>query len=326
MVNISDPAFRIRHQTRCLFIGSCFTETIGERMVRFKFPALYNPFGVLYNPASISKGLRILMLERQFTGGDLLFHNGLWLSLNHDTSFSNPDKEQCLAGINASMDSARSFLKQCRFLFITLGTAWVYVYKETGDIVANCHKIPAAAFERKLLETGDILKDYQHLIEDMHLYNPDIQIIFTVSPIRHLKDGAFNNQVSKSVLLLTIHKLQDMHRNIHYFPAYEIFMDELRDYRFYADDMLHPSGQGIAYIWDRFCNTYLDESSIKIMADVEKIHKALTHRPFQPDSSGYKSFIEDTLQQVKQLQKTYPDLDFNAEIKKLTEKTTEYQE
>lgn len=318
-INIEEPPFKISYQSKCFLTGSCFTEAIGERMIRYKLPAMFNPLGVLYNPASISKIIRMMMHGRLLKEDDLHFHNGLWLSMDYHTLFSHPCKEACLSGINASLMTARMFLKQCKYLFITFGTAWIYIFKETGEIVANCHKIPATAFERKLLEPEDIVMDYQTLTEELHHYNPGVQIIFTVSPIRHMKDGAFQNQVSKSILLYAIYKLQKMSVKIHYFPAYEIFMDELRDYRFYAGDMLHPSEQGMAYIWDRFCDTYFDNQTKEIMAGVEKIHKAVAHRPFQAGSPVYLTFIDQTRQQIGHLQKLWPFLDFSAEIKKLND-------
>ncbi|MBN2481127.1 MAG: GSCFA domain-containing protein [Bacteroidales bacterium] len=317
IINIPDPPFSVSYDSKCLFTGSCFTETIGERMVRFKYPVVCNPFGILYNPSSIGKCLRMLMSDRLYTEGDLYFHNGLWISLDHHSSFSNTDRQICLSGINKSLVDSRKFLKRCRFLFITFGTAWLYIFRETGQIVSNCHKIPAAQFERKLLEPGEIISDYHALIRELYHYNPDLQMIFTVSPIRHMKDGAFSNQVSKSTLILAIYKLQNLIGNIHYFPAYEIFMDELRDYRFYADDMLHPSGLGIAYVWDRFCETYMDKPSRVIMAAVEKIRKALAHRPLQTGSQDYLTFIDQTRRQIEQLQKACSFLDFSDEIKKL---------
>ncbi len=321
IIDINNPPFRISYQTGCFLTGSCFTDTVGERMQWYKLPVLYNPFGVLYNPASISKNLRMLMHDKMYAKGDLHFHNGLWISMDHDTSFSHPDQEVCLSKINSSLMAARKFLKQCNFLFITLGTAWVYIFKEKAKIVANCHKIPAAAFERRLLNPEEIIADYQALIEEIRLYNPEIQVIYTVSPIRHIKDGAFNNQVSKSILLFTIHKLLNTGKHVHYFPAYEIFMDELRDYRFYAEDMLHPSEQGMAYIWERFCDTYIDETPKTIMAGVEKIHKALDHRPFRTDTPDYQSFMEHTRQQIAEMQKNWSFLDFSDEIQQLNSKT-----
>lgn len=288
-------------------------------MVRYKFPVQHNPFGVLYNPASISNSLRLIISDSTFTEDDLCFHNDLWFSLNHDTSFSRQDREECLAAINNTLQSIRAFLKKCRYLFLSFGTAWIYVYKKTGKTAANCHKLPAAEFDRRLLGTEETIMDYKHLIEELLRFNPDLKLIFTVSPIRHFKDGAFNNQVSKSILFLVIHALQNMHANIHYFPAYEVFMDELRDYRFYAADMLHPSDVGIDYIWERFGDIYFDESAKIILAGADKIHKAIAHRPYQKGSPGYKSFIENTLEQINRLGETYPFLDFNPELKQLAE-------
>lgn len=317
-VSIPDPGFRISYQTPCMLMGSCFTSSIGENMMLYKFPAQYNPFGVLYNPASVSSGLRMIMEERQFTADDLLYHNGLWVSLDHHSTFSNRDREACLKGINRSLQASAKFLKQCRFLFLTFGTAWTFIYRENGKIAANCHKIPSSAFDRRMLQTEEIISDYGRLIDELQRFNPGLKVILTVSPVRHLKDGSFINQVSKSTLLLSLYQLLKQVPQMQYFPAYEIFMDELRDYRFYSDDMLHPSSTGENYIWDRFCETYLDEASKKTMAGVEKIQKAVNHRPFQTESTAYLTFVKNALRQMDELQKNCPFLDFSLEKSKLS--------
>ena len=213
-----------------------------------------------------------------------------------------------------SHDVAVAWLKQCTFLVVTFGTAWTYTHRSTGRIVANCHKLPAAEFSRALQEPGEIADSFGDMLLALRKMNPGIRVIITVSPVRHWKDGAMNNQLSKSVLLLSVHRLMRKHDNVRYFPAYEIFMDELRDYRFYAGDMLHPSEQGIDYVWERFCDTGLDDKSKKIMAGVAAILKAVSHRPRQTDSPDLVRFRENTLKQIDQLKAVYPFLDFSREI------------
>ena len=287
-------------------------------MAYYKMPSLYNPFGVLYNPASISRNFRILIEGRLFSANDLHFSDGLWLSLDHHTTFSDPDKRKTLEKINSSLSDAVTFLKKSSYLFLTFGTAWIYIYRKSGTVAANCHKIRQSEFERRLLQPEEIIKDYTGLLNELRDFNPDLNVIFTISPIRHFKDGAFYNQVSKSVLFLAVHSLLQRFDFTSYFPAYEIFMDELRDYRFYTDDMLHPSSQGVSYVWERFCEAYLDGSSKEIMSSVEKIRRAASHRPFRTETTEYKKFVTTILSQIEQIQKRHPFLNFEEEVKKLT--------
>jgi hypothetical protein len=314
VIDIPASPDKISYQSRGLFMGSCFADDIGERMKSLKFPVQINPFGTLFNPASISSNLMTLISEELLTEADLSFHDGMWFSFSHYTGFAHRDKQECLTSINSALTGATSWLKQCSFLVITFGTAWTYTYKETGKLVANCHKLPAACFSRDLLDPAAIAGIYDLLLGALRSFNPGIRVIFTVSPVRHWKDGAVNNQVSKSVLLLSIHELLKKHDNIVYFPAYEIFMDELRDYRFYAGDMLHPSEQGIAYVWERFCDTFLHGDSLKIMAGVTAIINAVAHRPRQTDSPNLIKFAENTLKQIDHFTLSNPYLDFSREI------------
>jgi hypothetical protein len=320
VIDIPASPDKISYQSRGLFMGSCFADDIGERMQRLKFPVLINPFGTLFNPASISANLMTLISGELFTESDLYFHDGMWFSFSHYTGFAHPDRHECLDLINRALTGAASWLQQCSFLVITFGTAWTYTYKETGKLVANCHKLPAACFSRDLLDPDRIGDMYGSLFGALRRINPAMRVIFTVSPVRHWKDGAVNNQVSKSVLLLSIHELLKKHDNIVYFPAYEIFMDELRDYRFYAGDMFHPSEQGVAYVWERFCDTFLHGDSRKIMAGVTAIINAVAHRPRQTDSPNQIKFTQNILKQIDQFTLSNPYLDFSRETAILRER------
>ena len=319
-VEFPESGEKIGYNSRCLFMGSCFTEEIGGRMLSLKFPVLVNPFGTLFNPASICDNLEILIEEKVFSKDDLFMHNGLWFSFSHYTGFDRPDQQECLALINKSLQEAAKWIRQCNYIFITLGTAWTFIYKSTGRLVANCHKLPSADFTRLLLDPEEIADRVDHMLEALKKINPRARIIFTVSPVRHWKDGAVNNQLSKSILLLAIHRLMKKHSSISYFPAYEIFMDELRDYRFYAADMLHPSETGSEYVWERFCDSWLDEPSKKTMAGVTAILKAVAHRPKQIDLPNLKKFSENLLKQIDQLTLSNPNLDFSPEITILRER------
>jgi hypothetical protein len=314
LVEFPASAEKISYNSRCLFMGSCFTEEIGGRMFSHKFPVLVNPFGTLFNPASICDNLETLIEGRIFSPDDLFVHNNMWFSFSHYTRFDHADQKECLTLVNNSLLEGSAWIRSCNYILITLGTAWTFEYRATGKVVANCHKLPSADFTRRLLEPEEICNRYDHMLSGLKKINPGARILFTVSPVRHWKDGAMNNQVSKSILLLSIHRMMKNHSTISYFPAYEIFMDELRDYRFYAADMLHPSETGSAYVWERFCESYLDETTKKIMAGVTAILKAVAHRPGQTDIPNLKKFSSTLLKQIDQLTQSNPYLDFSREI------------
>ncbi len=305
----------ISYHTPVLFMGSCFTENIGNMMANLKFPVLINPFGVLYNPVSVQQSLEILLDKRDFEESDLDFFNEQWFSFYHDTEFSNPNKQECLDRINVTLNKAREHLKNAKYLIVTFGTAWVYEYLKTGNVVSNCHKIPAKEFRRFKLGVEDIFVNWAKLMNRIEDYNPDLKIIFTVSPVRHWKDGAIQNQLSKSTLILAIHQLKKLFDNVEYFPAYEIMMDDLRDYRFYADDMLHPSILAVDYIWDQFLQTYFQKETERTIKDVEKIIQAAGHRPLRPNTASHEKFKKAQLRKMEELSKKYPILDFTDEKK-----------
>lgn len=312
-VTIPESALKIGYETPGMLIGSCFSDYIGKTMLQYKWPVLLNPFGTLFNPLSIAGAIERLASGNPVTYDDLRFHNGLWFSFSHYTGYSHPDREVCLSTMNHSVTEASEWLKKCRVLIITFGTAWCYEVKETGQIAANCHKLPASTFNRIFAEPDIIINCYESLIRMLLHLNPDLQILFTVSPVRHWKDGAVNNQLSKSVLHWSIHEIMKLFPKTEYFPSYEIFMDELRDYRFYAPDMLHPSEQGTQYVWERFCDTYTDTGTRKVMVEMDAVLKAVHHRPQYKHTAEFTNFREATLRKMEELEKTYPFLDFSAE-------------
>ncbi|HLO59649.1 MAG TPA: GSCFA domain-containing protein [Bacteroidales bacterium] len=309
-VDIRESGIKIDHRTKCLLAGSCFSDYIGKIMADYKFPVLLNPFGTLFNPVSISKDIRLLIRNKEFTGNDLYFYNDQWISFSHYTGFSGSDPDESLAAINKGISEGSSWLKETEFLILTFGTAWVYRFNETGSIVANCHKLPSSFFKKKLVKPGEIFSDYRNLFFELRTFNPRLKVIFTLSPVRHWSDGAINNQLSKSTLHYAIQQMVKEFENAWYFPAYEIFMDELRDYRFYASDMLHPSETGTRYVWDRFCETWVSDESTKIMAELEPVIKALNHRPVNPDSQAHKKFRENTQNKIREFSRKYPFLGF----------------
>jgi hypothetical protein len=315
-VTIPHSAETISYTTPCLLMGSCFSDEIGRRMEQEKFPVLLNPFGTLFNPASIHDNL-LMLLEGSFPAEMLREYQDQWFSFSHSTAFTRTDREECLTLLETSVREASAWLRKCRYLILTFGTAWAYLWENNGTRVANCHKIPARYFRRELLSPETITGLYDELLHTLRAEFPQLQVIFTVSPVRHWKDGAVDNQLSKSVLHVAIHNLLKNHGGLHYFPSYEIFMDELRDYRFYAADMLHPSEQGTDYVWERFCDTWLDAGTKITRAGVEALVRAAGHRPVRNDSPELKKFALNTLKQIDQLTQSYPYLDFSREIARL---------
>jgi hypothetical protein len=274
-----------------------------------------NPFGILYNPGSIANSLKMILEKRVFTENDLFNDQGVWNSFYHHSRFSDPDREVALEKINSRISFSAEFLRKADFLVITFGTSWVYEWKKTGQVVSNCHKIPAAEFKRFRLGVQEITEVYRELLEEIWKLNPGLKVIFTVSPIRHWKDGAVENQVSKATLLLAIDRLITGFGNrvCGYFPSYELMMVELRDYRFYAEDMLHLSPVAIEYIFERFSQVMITKESLVIAKNVMKIRKALQHRAVNPASDEYGKFLRSTLEEISQLTLRFSSLNFTAE-------------
>lgn len=305
----------INHTDKMMLWGSCFAEHIGRCLVENKFSCDVNPFGVLYNPLSIAEALHELIEQKVYTSGNLMEHQGTWFSLMHHSAFSSRSQEECLSRINKRLQEGSDRLQEVDWLLFTWGTSRVYIWKTDGRIVGNCHKLPDRCFTRRLLSIEEIVSTYLPLLEELHHQKPRLKVLFTVSPIRHAKDGMHGNQLNKAVLLLAIDELCNRLPYCHYFPSYEILMDELRDYRFYADDMLHPSPMAVDYIWKCFCESYFKDSTRKIMQEWEKIRKGLEHRPFDTQSDAYQCFLSQILLKIEALKEKFPYLDVQNEIK-----------
>ncbi len=305
-------------------MGSCFSENMGQKLIDQKFNVDMNPFGILYNPESIGNSLRILLEKSVFTEADLFQDQGLWNSFSHHSRFSDTNPEVALEKINSRIQSSHNFLKKADFLMITLGTSWIYKLINSGQVVANCHKVSAAQFDRYRLKVNEIVDTYEALLEKLWAFNPNLKVIFTVSPIRHLKDGAIENQLSKSTLLLAIDHLISKFgdRGCYYFPSYEIMMDELRDYRFYAEDMIHLSPLAINYIFERFTKSMFTVESMEIATEVLKVRKAMEHRPVNPQTAEFRKFINSSLVQIGQLSQRLSYLDFTLEKEYFEHKMT----
>lgn len=305
-IQVSKASFLVTHQSKLLLLGSCFVENIGEKLIDNKFQADINPFGILYNPASIAKAISLGVNEKAFTAEDIFFHQGLYHSFMHHGDFSRIDENELLSNINCSLSNFRNNLPSYDVMFVTFGTSYVFIDNKTNDVVANCHKLPADNFLRRRLDVDEIVDIWKETINSLRGINPDLKIVFTVSPIRHWKDGVHDNQLSKATLLLSIEKIQSQFDNIIYFPSYELVLDDLRDYRFYAEDMIHPNDIAINYIWEKFEKMFFDEETLQIADKWSKIRKAISHKPFNEDTLEYQHFLKQTLLKIKDFSAKYP--------------------
>ena len=318
-ITVAAPDFLIDYNSRLMMLGSCFAENMGSKFSYYKFDVDVNPCGIIYNPLSVANVLRLIVEGKQFEKSDLRQVGGKWVSLYHHGAFSSTDPDECLRRINDRLTKATGELRTLDLLVITWGTAWVYRYTRENIVVSNCHKIPSQEFERSRLSVEGIVKEYLVLIGRLREINPGLRILFTVSPIRHWKDGAHGNQLSKATLLLAIDRLREELQHVYYFPAYEIVLDELRDYRFYADDMLHMSGFTVDYIWERFLYSFISPEVLGLMNQIGRVNKGVAHRPFDPQSEEYHRLVKKMLAEIAMISRSYPMIDFSEEKRKLNE-------
>lgn len=293
----------IDHQKPIMLLGSCFSDNIGARLQSDLFDVDVNPFGTLYNPASIASAIRRIVSDDKFTTSDLFEHEHRYHSFAHHSRFSSTDLNIALTQINSRLHTSHEALRRANTLLITFGTAWVYRLRATGQVVSNCHKLPAAMFTRSRLSVDEIVAEWSELLETLRSFNPQLNIFFTVSPIRHLADGAHDNQLSKSTLLLAIDRLGG-----NYFPSYEIMLDDLRDYRFYSTDMTHPSEVAIDYIYDIFSQSYMTDATRELARSCRRISQRLNHRPMTDNTAAIESFNTSTRQIIDSLLLSYPFL------------------
>lgn len=304
----------ISHADRLMLLGSCFATEIGTRLTEAKFNCDVNPFGVLYNPLSLSTALRRIVTGQPYGADELYQHNGLWHSPMHHGDFSAPDVTEALERINHRLTRAHHSLPQLTRLLLTFGTVWVYEDKESGRVVGNCHKLPERLFRRRLLTVDEVVSDYVSLLSGLLAVCPQLKVLITISPIRHLRDGLHQNQLSKATLLLATERVCSLFPDrVSYFPAYEILLDELRDYRFYAPDMVHPSEVAVSYVWERFSQACFSAETRQLVATCQQLARDLSHRPLRPDSEVYKRFLGQIMLKIDQLTEKYPYLGFQNE-------------
>ncbi|MES1160801.1 MAG: GSCFA domain-containing protein [Bacteroidota bacterium] len=331
----------IHYQDKILLTGSCFTEHIGNSLRDWKFDTLQNPNGILFDPASVASSLVSYINNRPYTKDDLFFFNELWQSWQHHSLFSHTDAASCLQHINESQTRAHHFLREARWLIITLGSSFSYrllpdapadlhnapapvdlhnassrIAAATGSPypVANCHRAPAQAFTKHLMTIEEINTVLDNCLYQLFHFNPNLRVIFTVSPVRHIRDGVIENNRSKARLIESVHHLVNKFDRIWYFPAYELVIDVLRDYRFYDIDMVHPNYQATSFVLEKFTRHFIDQPSQQLMEEIKKIIIARKHRPFHPATQAHKKFLQDNWEKATALKTKYPFLDLEEEI------------
>jgi hypothetical protein len=305
---------KISYSQKLFFIGSCFAENIGETMDKYKFNTLINPNGVLYNPASIAVTIRRVVDNKLLEEKELFFANECWNSWEHHSRFSNPIKSTCLNEINHRISLAHDFIKQAEWLFITVGSAYYYTQSGSNTLVGNCHKIPQKEFTKHLLTANEIVDDYNQLFQQLKQVNPKLKIIFTVSPVRYIRDGIVENNISKARLIEAVHELCMHNTNTFYFPAYELMIDVLRDYRFYKSDMVHPNEQAIEYIFEKLMEATFDSKTKLLFEKIKDITNASEHKPFHTNTDAFEKFKNVYFKRSSQLQEQHAFLNLKKEL------------
>ncbi|WP_373055661.1 GSCFA domain-containing protein [Zunongwangia sp. H14] len=317
IIPLKEQQPKIDYHSKIFMLGSCFVDNIGDKLDYYKFQNLRNPFGVFFHPAAIANFLDRLVSGYKYKDEDVFRHNERWHCFEAHSNLSNSNKKNLLRSLNSESRNSAKFLKSATHVVITLGTAWGYQHKDLDKTVANCHKVPQQEFEKQLMMVDEIRQSLLQILSSVHLLNPNTCIIFNISPVRHLKDGFVENQWSKANLLAAVQQcLAEFSQNeewakiLSYFPSYEIMMDELRDYRFYAEDMLHPNNTAIDYIWSRFKDVWIAAEAEGTIKDVEKIQKGLSHRSFNPKSKGHQKFQKQLQANINNLKSRYSHIKF----------------
>ena len=304
---------QIDYTSQILLLGSCFVENIGRKLNHFKFPSLQNPFGILFHTIAIENLVSKAVRQESYSEADVFFLNDRWHCFDAHSDLSNASQKHLLKNLNDGLSATREQLSKSTHIIITLGTSWVYRNITNGNIVANCHKVPQKKFSKELLSIDEITDSLQKTMDHIRSVNENTQVIFTVSPVRHLKDGFIENQRSKAHLISAIHQTMEILNlapRISYFFSYEVMMDELRDYRFYKSDMVHPNDLAVDYIWEKFKEVWISKECYGTMDQVEAIQKGLEHKPFNPDSKEHKVFLKSLHTKITYLQQAYPFMKF----------------
>ncbi|WP_420604097.1 GSCFA domain-containing protein [Flagellimonas sp.] len=301
----------IDYQSKVLLLGSCFVENIGDKLVYFKFQMTQNPFGILFHPLAMENLIERALTNRPYQKEEVFEHNGIWHCFDAHSDISAPSKQELLDNLNTGLQETKNAIKDATHIVLTLGTAWTYRYNSTQKTVANCHKVPQKEFSKELLSAETIRSSLKRTVGRIQSVNEKAQVVFTISPVRHLKDGFMENQRSKANLISAAHQtISDLVPRTSYFPSYEILMDELRDYRFYGKDMVHPNALAVDYIWEKFKSAWISPEIYSVMDEVEAVQKGLQHKPFNPNSEAHQKFKTSLGEKITYLQKRYPFMKF----------------
>lgn len=301
-VHIPPSEQKIQPSDAVFSMGSCFAAEMAERLSIGQIQTMTNPFGTLFNPNAVNTAITHISTGKTYTEEDLVLYQDEYLSLHHHTSFNSDNAEKTLVKINAKIKEALQFIQQSQWAIITYGTAYVYEFLPQNILVANCHKIPQKFFKKRLLSHEELVFAMTQTIQNLHKTNDKLQILFTLSPVRHTKDGFVENQLSKAKVLTAMHEVISQNKNCHYLPVYELIMDDLRDYRFYKEDLIHPSPQAVQYIWEKFGAAYFSEETKDFIQENQKIQQALQHRPQDANSPKHQEFLAQIKQRIKEQQ------------------------
>lgn len=305
---------QITYGRKIMMVGSCFTEEIGNRLQQLKFDILQNPNGILYDPISIAFAIDSYVTQKKYTEADIWERQEIFHSWHHHSAFSGVNRRDVLQQINSSQEMAAGYIKDADWLFITLGSAYHYVFRKDGIPVANCHKVPAGEFEKALCPIEKAESELTDAIKKVLAVNDHCNIVLTVSPVRHIRDGIVENNRSKARLIETCQRLVDTFSSVTYFPAYELVIDVLRDYRFFKSDFVHINEAGTEFVFHTFCNAYMSEETLSLTREIKSLQQAVAHKPFYPGSQAHKNFLKYQLQQAKKLQADFDEVDLSEEI------------
>lgn len=311
--DITPPPFQISHADELLLIGSCFTSNVGRQLEDLKFRVSHNPGGILFDPFSVVRQLREAVENKEYTHEDLVCRDEIWHSFNFHTDFSSTSPEVTLDRINQALQQMAESIRRADVLFITLGSAFYYSLADSGKEVANCHRFPAATFSKQLASTGDIINRFALLIADFKRINPKLKWVFTVSPVRHIREGVVNNNRSKARLIEAVHELCDLFGNVYYFPAYELVIDVLRDYRFYDVDLVHPNFAATRFVFEQFKQSFFSPETLQLCEQVREVVTAFRHKPNFPDTEAHRKFLKSHFQKVADLKSLIPQADWKPE-------------
>lgn len=321
-IQIKKPEELIRYGQKIMLMGSCFTEHIGKALQELKFEVMQNPHGILFDPASVCHSLLSYAEGKKYTENDLFYLNEVWATWHHHSRFSHLQRKECLEQINLSQEKAHDFLRQADWLIITLGSSFSYRLTDqadkaslsTGSAVANCHRAPGQWFQKHMMEIAETMASLDQLIHRLRAFNPNLKLIFTISPVRHIRDGVVENNRSKARLLESVHQLVNKFDRSWYFPAYELVIDVLRDYRFYDIDMVHPNYPATQFVMEKFMEAMVDEPSKWLSQEIRKIVIARNHKAFQSATKAHQQFLQQHLQLAQDLQAKHPVVDLKEEI------------